>query len=125
MGDILFYLILVVCLAALGIVGALFVRGYLTGTSPTAAIFGPRPEKRLDVVDHANIDGRRRLVLIRRDNVEHLILTGGPVDVVIETGIGQTRRPHINGEAAEPAVFTKPPRAFGQASSPTPASADN
>ena len=33
--------------------------------------------------------GRRpcRLVLIRRDGVEHLIMTGGPVDVVIETGI--------------------------------------
>jgi formyltetrahydrofolate deformylase len=29
------------------------------------------------------VDGRRRLVLIRRDDVEHLIMTGGPVDVVI------------------------------------------
>ena len=116
MGDILYYLILVVCLAALGIVGAMFLRGYLTGTSPAAAIFGPRPEKRLDVVDHANIDGRRRLVLIRRDNVEHLILTGGPVDVVIETGIGQ-KRGHINGEAADATVFTKPPRTLGQTAS--------
>ena len=63
MWDILFYFVLVVCLGALAVVAALFLRGYLTGTSPTAAIFGPRPEKRLDVVDHANIDGRRRLVL--------------------------------------------------------------
>ena len=107
------------CLAALGIVAALFLRGYLTGTSPTAAIFGPRPEKRLDVVDHANIDGRRRLVLIRRDDVEHLILTGGPVDVVIETGIGQ-RRGRVNGEASESAVFSKPPRTLGQSSQSTP-----
>jgi flagellar protein FliO/FliZ len=128
MEGILFYLLLVVILAAVAIVGALFVRGYLTGTSPAAAIFGPRPEKRLDVVDHASIDGRRRLVLIRRDNVEHLILTGGPVDVVIETGIGATsgaaKRSHINGEAAEPAVFSKPARTFGQAPSATPAAAE-
>lgn len=113
MWEILGYLVLVVCLAALAVVGALFVRGYLTGTSPTAAIFGPRPEKRLDVVDYANIDGRRKLVLIRRDDVEHLILTGGPVDVVIETGIGQGKG-HVNGEAAGHAVFSKPPRPMGQ-----------
>lgn len=43
--------------------------------------------RRLGVVETAGVDGRRRLVLIRRDNVEHLIMTGGPVDVVIETGI--------------------------------------
>ena len=29
----------------------------------------------------------RRLVLIRRDNVEHLIMIGGPQDVVVESGI--------------------------------------
>jgi flagellar protein FliO/FliZ len=117
MWDILYYLVLVLCLGAVVVAGALFLRGYLTGTSPTAAIFGPRPEKRLDVVDHANIDGRRRLVLIRRDNVEHLILTGGPVDVVIETGIGQ-KRGHVNGEAGEP-VFSRPARALGQAGATT------
>jgi len=44
--------------------------------------------KRLRVVDQAPVDGRRRLVLIRRDEIEHLVMTGGPIDVVIETGIG-------------------------------------
>ena len=116
MWEIMGYLVLVVCLAALAIVGALFVRGYLTGTSPTAAIFGPRPEKRLDVVDYSNIDGRRKLVLIRRDNVEHLILTGGPVDIVIATGIGQKPAGYVNGEATS-AVFTRPSRPMGQAAS--------
>jgi len=32
---------------------------------------------RLAVVDAAAVDGRRRLVLIRRDNVEHLLMIGG------------------------------------------------
>jgi hypothetical protein len=43
---------------------------------------------RLAVIDATPVDTRRRLVLLRRDNVEHLIMIGGPSDIVIETGIG-------------------------------------
>jgi hypothetical protein len=39
------------------------------------------------VIDQATVDGRRRLVLIRRDNVEHLLIIGGPTDVVVEQNI--------------------------------------
>jgi hypothetical protein len=39
------------------------------------------------VIDAATVDGRRRLVLIRRDNIEHLLMIGGPTDVVIEPNI--------------------------------------
>jgi hypothetical protein len=39
------------------------------------------------VIDAAAIDARRRLVLIRRDNVEHLLIIGGPTDVVVEQNI--------------------------------------
>jgi flagellar protein FliO/FliZ len=42
---------------------------------------------RLSVVDSAAIDPRRRLVLIRRDGVEHLLLLGASGELVIETGI--------------------------------------
>src|SRR5947209_13669371 len=51
--------------------------------APTAR--GRQP--RLAVIDAASVDGRRRLVLIRRDNIEHLVLIGGPTDVVIEQNI--------------------------------------
>jgi len=44
-------------------------------------------QARLGVVDHANVDSRRRLLIIRRDNVEHLVMVGGPTDVVVETNI--------------------------------------
>src|SRR6187399_1968058 len=44
-------------------------------------------QPRLAVIDAANVDGRRRLVLIRRDNVEHLMMIGGPNDVVVEPNI--------------------------------------
>jgi flagellar protein FliO/FliZ len=42
---------------------------------------------RLAVIDQATVDSRRRLVLIRRDNVEHLLIIGGPSDVVVEQNI--------------------------------------
>lgn len=42
---------------------------------------------RLAVVDAAAVDNQRRLVLVRRDNVEHLILIGGPTDIVVEQSI--------------------------------------
>ncbi len=42
---------------------------------------------RLAVIDAAAIDTRRRLVLVRRDDVEHLVMIGGPTDIVIETRI--------------------------------------
>ncbi|MEJ8475424.1 hypothetical protein [Roseibium algae] len=44
-------------------------------------------QPRIAVMDATNIDTRRRLLLIRRDNVEHLILVGGPSDIVVEQGI--------------------------------------
>ncbi len=43
--------------------------------------------RRLAVVEVAPIDARRRLVLVRRDDREHLILLGIGQDVVIETNI--------------------------------------
>jgi hypothetical protein len=48
-------------------------------------------DKRLGVVESQAIEGRRKLLLIRRDDVEHLVMVGGPVDMLIETGI-QGRR---------------------------------
>src|SRR5947209_1877766 len=44
-------------------------------------------QARLAVVDATNVDGRRKLVLIRRDHLEHLVLIGGPSDVLIEPNI--------------------------------------
>src|SRR5262249_16758611 len=40
-------------------------------------------QPRLAVIDQATVDSRRRLVLIRRDNVEHLLIIGGPSDAVV------------------------------------------
>jgi hypothetical protein len=84
-----------------------------------AWLFPPRPEPRLAVMEQASVDRMRRLVLIRRDDVEHLIMTGGPVDVVIETGIAAPRddAAELGAERREPdpPVFARKPRGFGQA----------
>jgi flagellar protein FliO/FliZ len=44
-------------------------------------------QPRLGIVDVYDLDRQRQLLLLRRDNVEHLLLIGGPNDVVIETNI--------------------------------------
>jgi hypothetical protein len=75
-------------LGVAAIAGGAFYWAYLGNSPAGGGLFGPRPERRLSVVEQANVDGRRRLILIRRDGVEHLIMTGGPIDVVVETGIG-------------------------------------
>ena len=46
-----------------------------------------RPPRRVAVKDAAAVDRRRSVVLIRRDNIEHLVMIGGPTDVVIESNI--------------------------------------
>lgn len=47
----------------------------------------PRGKRRLVVQEVLALDGKRRLVLLRRDGVEHLLLLGLNDDVVVETGI--------------------------------------
>ena len=63
---------------------------------------------RLAVIDAAAVDGRRRLVLVRRDNVEHLLMIGGPSDIVVETNI--VRAMPGRDMAPRPAVGEQPPR---------------
>ncbi len=85
---------------ALGIVVVLIVLGLwlLKLLTRAGENMGRGREKRLQVIDTAAVDGKRKVMIIRRDNVEHVIMTGGPTDLVIESGIAvaeapQTRRP--------------------------------
>ena len=54
-------------------------------------------QPRLAVIDAAVVDGRRRLVIIRRDNVEHLLMIRGRADIVVEPNI-------VRATAREPAL---------------------
>jgi flagellar protein FliO/FliZ len=60
--------------------------------------FGVRGQRRLSIVEVAPVDGKRRLVLLRRDDTEHLVLVGVDNAIVIESGI--TAPPSGTGFAA-------------------------
>jgi flagellar protein FliO/FliZ len=78
-----FFIAFLVVLALIGLT-AWLVRRFGANRLGNAAR-GRQP--RLAVIDAATVDGRRRLVLIRRDNVEHLLMIGGPSDLVVEPNI--------------------------------------
>ncbi|MDH3739829.1 MAG: flagellar biosynthetic protein FliO [Alphaproteobacteria bacterium] len=71
----------------IGLLGGLawILRRYGTGRITAAAGKG-----RLGVVEVSVVDAKRRLVLLRRDDVEHLILLSPTSETVIETGIEKT-----------------------------------
>ena len=74
---------------ALGIVLVLIVLGVwaLKVFFKASTHIGRGRNRRLSVIDSVAIDPRRQLLIVRRDNVEHLIRTGGPQDVIVESGI--------------------------------------
>ena len=115
MWDIAYYLLIMILLAAIVVVFGVLARSYLSGNFPALPMFAPRREPRIDVVEQSSIDGKRKLVLIRRDDVEHLIMTGGPVDVVIETGIGQRRLRSADVVEAPQQTFARAARPMAQA----------
>ncbi|MEI6986506.1 MAG: hypothetical protein WCK65_10280 [Rhodospirillaceae bacterium] len=81
-------------LALVVVLGLIVCAGWITrrlaakGMLPVG-LLSTRPgrSQRLSVVEVKQLDVRRRLVLVRRDQVEHLLLLGAAVDLVIETGI--------------------------------------
>ena len=86
--TLLALVVLVIVLVVVRIVRSLTFGTFVAG--------GRNRKTRLAVMDAAAVDSQRRLVLVRRDDVEHLILIGGPTDVVVERDIrlhAPTRRP--------------------------------
>jgi flagellar protein FliO/FliZ len=80
----LFFFSFVAVLALIGL-AAWLVRRFAGNRLGANTNRGRMP--RLAVIDAAAVDGRRRLVLVRRDNVEHLLMIGGPTDIVVEPNI--------------------------------------
>jgi hypothetical protein len=104
MQTLTFLFAFIAVLALIG-VAAWLVRRFATNRLGANTNRGRMP--RLAVIDAAAVDGRRRLVLVRRDNVEHLLMIGGPSDIVVEPNIvraipGRDQmapRPAVAGEA--------------------------
>lgn len=100
----------IVVLALIGI-AAWLVRRFATTRLGANTQRGRMP--RLAVIDAAAVDGRRRLVLVRRDNVEHLLMIGGPTDIVVEPNIvraapGRDQLPQRSNAAEPPRLAPMP-----------------
>lgn len=80
---------------ALGIVLVLIVLGLwalkLVLRTSTGVVLGRN--RRLSVVESLAVDSKRQLLIVRRDNIEHLILVGGAQDVVVESGFTPAVQP--------------------------------
>ncbi len=51
-----------------------------------------RGKRRLAIQEVLPLDGKRKLVLLKRDGVEHLLLLGLNDDIVVETGIAPAEK---------------------------------
>ncbi|MGX8013998.1 hypothetical protein ACVDG8_036060 [Mesorhizobium sp. ORM8.1] len=86
---------------------------------------GEDRKTRLAVMDATAVDSHRRLVLVRRDDIEHLILIGGPTDVVVERDIrlAAPRRPALTGDGGQQQQQAAGPRPRTPQPAPAPAPA--
>ncbi len=125
-------------LIAAGIVLAVLIIAMLLWRTVSPRMSGRRGQ-RIGISEYHELDKTRRLVLIRRDNVEHLLLIGGPQDMLVESGISvsgiassyaSSSQPHDAGPvvgssrpAPRPAVFgeRKPPPLRSVETVPNPA----
>lgn len=83
-GYLRFILALVFVIGLIAIFAALARRA---GWGFPAAAIKRAGSRRLAVVEVTPLDGRRRLILVRRDDTEHLLLVGPTSELLIETGI--------------------------------------
>jgi hypothetical protein len=110
-GATLLTAIIIVAVALLALVGVFWL--IRNRAASTFIRGGKNRQPRLAVLDATAVDTRRRLVLIRRDDVEHLVMIGGPTDIVIESRIAR----HDNLQAT-PAAQPRQQRAAPPAAEP-------
>ena len=69
----------------LGLMGLLHLTLKKLGFS--GPVTKPGQKNRLKVVESIPLDNRRRLVIVQRDDAQHLVILGPNSETVIETGI--------------------------------------
>jgi flagellar protein FliO/FliZ len=82
-------------------------------------------QPRLGLVDAFSLDGQRQLVLVRRDNVEHLVMIGGPNDLLVESQIVRgaavsSREPGLKPPAGSNQGLAIEPQHLGQGEAAPP-----
>jgi flagellar protein FliO/FliZ len=78
--------------ALAGIVALIVVLAFLARRfGLVRGLAGGGTARRLAVVEVTAVDAKRRLVLLRRDDTEHLVLLGPDSAIVVESGIAAPR----------------------------------
>src|SRR5215207_1685173 len=116
------YLVAFVVIFAVLALAALAIRRFTSGRlAMTGQDRGRARQPRLGIIDVYDLDRQRQLILLRRDNVEHLLLIGGPNDVVIETNIVRVAGARLPTEPAPERIEPTPDRLAEQpAARPVP-----
>lgn len=126
-GSILTAILALVAVIALILIVLYVMKLMFRGTAAVNRV----GKRRLAVIDQLALDPKRRLVIVRRDNVDHLLLIGGPQDVVVEGAIpvetqavrgpqGRRGPPQAQGRA-EPGLGELPPPPAAAVAAPPPA----
>lgn len=80
-------------LALLFVLGLILGGAWLARRAGLGSALKPGRKRRLALVEALPVDGKRRLVLVRRDGKEHLLLVGGGTDVIVEGDIAADSAP--------------------------------
>ena len=83
---------LLALLFVLGLIGGFAIIAKRAGLGNRGPMVRSK-SKRLSIIETMSLDPKRRIVLIRRDNCEHLILIGTTSEQVIERDIDQNYIP--------------------------------
>lgn len=86
-------------------------RRFLGGGRPSRQQSGSplrRRERRLHLVEAASISPRHKLVLVRRDEAEHLLLIGGATELVVESRIPAALGAAADTRTREPSFEPSP-----------------
>jgi len=87
MEYLVYWVISLLFVVALILGCALLIKRFLLPNSGRQPLFLKAKQRRLEVIETLTLDHKSRLLLIRRDQTEHLVLQGTTSDLVIERDI--------------------------------------
>ena len=77
------------------VLGLVFLLAWVLRRFGYGGVVGKAQSRRLRVVETTLLGPKHRLVLIRRDDLEHLLVLGPNHEAVVETGIKSPRAPQV------------------------------
>lgn len=90
----------------LGLIGVCALLARRFGLAPGTSLAGS--QRRLGIVEVKPVDAKHRLILIRRDGKEHLVMIGGDTPLLLESGIDAPEPALAEPTAPEQPGFAAP-----------------